>query len=190
MLHSVFVVALILGVIGPSLHSVTMLSVILPVAAVSSAIQVLVVAIAMGFIVSPLSLVDISVGLNDSSLSMSFVLLPVTSILDAVLPDLGSLTLSLVLIVPLAVVDAAIVHLDGPSVDEWAVSRRLTLVKLELTILGFYFICEGVRVVWHLFQFFGELHPVEDRPSFIQDHSESSGSVGVSSVRRLGHGVQ
>ena len=131
MLHSVFVVALIVGVIGPSLHSVSMLSVIFPFAAVSSAIYVLVEAIAIGLVNSPLTLVDVSIGLNNSSFSMSFVVLPVASILGTVLPDLGSLTLSLVLIVPLAVVDAGIVHLNGSSVDEWAVSWRLVLVKLK-----------------------------------------------------------
>jgi len=94
LLHSLAVVALELGSVGPALHTWTVLRIMFPEAAIQRAILMEVEAEAMSLVVLPLSLVDVAVLMQQSAIVVGLVLVPVALIEAAIGPDLHTASLA------------------------------------------------------------------------------------------------
>lgn len=103
MLLTVFVLALIFGVVRPILHTITILFVIDPlylimmsyIANVISTVDVVVDALAIGFVVLPITLVDVTVSVYQFTLTEAPIRHPLTGVHGSIGPCLRSLTISL-----------------------------------------------------------------------------------------------
>lgn len=109
MLHSVFVVTLILGAIWPLLNTVAMLLVLLPSTLVSTAVEVSVDSITICFVISPLTLIHVAFRMNETAKSISHSILPESVVTGAIRPDLNAASVLLIRAdEPLALVNCAI----------------------------------------------------------------------------------
>lgn len=88
MFFSVEVMTLVFGSIWPLFHSLSVLLIFVPFSDISSAISMLVCAMAVSFVVQPLAFVNVTVSMDQSSMAIRLVSLPLTIILGSVLPHL------------------------------------------------------------------------------------------------------
>ena len=88
MLAAESVVALVAGLVSPSLYTVSVLEIILPHALILGPIHVLVNTTAVRFVISPVSIVDVAVHVDKATLAMSPVLSPLATVLSSVVPGL------------------------------------------------------------------------------------------------------
>lgn len=109
MLHALLVLALVLGSVGPLLHSETVLLILEPLAFVPAAVEMRVDTIAIGFVLVPLALVDVSLRMHKSSIAVGHSVSPETIVAGSVWPNLNSAAIFLVLIhEPLALVHGSV----------------------------------------------------------------------------------
>lgn len=109
MLHTLLVLALILGSVWPLLDSETVLLILEPLSLVPTSIEMCVDSIAICFIFSPLALIDISLGMHESAIAISHSVPPEAVIPGSVRPYLHSTAIFLVLVdEPLALIDCPI----------------------------------------------------------------------------------
>jgi len=87
MLLSIDVESLVGGSIRPSLATLTVLLIFLPIAHIGGPVKVGVLAVTLSFIVEPVSLVDIAVSVDESALAICFVITPVALINAAIRPQ-------------------------------------------------------------------------------------------------------
>ena len=93
LLHALAVVALKFAAVGPSLHTLTILRVVLPEATIQRAVLMEVEAKAMSFVIFPLSLVDVTVFVQQAAVVIRLVFVPVALIETTIRPDLDTTSL-------------------------------------------------------------------------------------------------
>jgi len=93
LLHALAVVALKFAAVGPSLNTLTILSVMLPEATIQRAVLMEVEAKAMSFVIFPLSLVDVTVFVQQAAVVIRLVFIPVALIETTIRPDLDTTSL-------------------------------------------------------------------------------------------------
>lgn len=144
MLPPKLIVTLIPRPIGPSVHSISMLPVILPSANILGAVGMLVDAVAVGPVVQPLAEVVVAVGVDHAALAGGLVGVPVALVFAAVLPVLNAFALAEAGFGPLAGVDGAVVELKRPPLNQLLIlsssttthRHRLVIHKWSQPLLG------------------------------------------------------
>ena len=140
-LSTLRVLTFIKGAIRPCLDPTAMLFVVLPLADVPCAIDVLVNSFTVSFIVCPFTLVDISGGMYKLSLATDLTVFPAAFIVGAVIPMLFSKSVFFT-VFPLAIVNRAIC-IRCALVDAWGsnaareVSWSIDLINIKLFHDGF-----------------------------------------------------
>ena len=92
--NTCLVITFKLGAVGPSLHSSTVLRIVLPEATVQGAILMEVITEAVGLVIFPLSLVDVTILVKKSTEIICLIVFPVSFIQASVGPDLHALAFS------------------------------------------------------------------------------------------------
>jgi len=116
-LLSIAVRTLIACIVRPDFFAFSMLLVFKPVAFVSGAIGMVVLAEAVSFVILPLAVVDVAIGVNQSALSVGLVSPPRTFIQRAIDPDLNASSIFATKFVPLTLVLSAILKSHEGSLD-------------------------------------------------------------------------
>ena len=88
MFFSVEVMTLVFGSVWPLFDSLSVLLILVPFSDVSSAISMLIGAMAVSFVVQPLTFINVPVSMDQSSVTVRLVSLPLAIILGSVLPHL------------------------------------------------------------------------------------------------------
>jgi len=90
MLAAQLIVAVVSGLVRPSLNALAVLQVVLPHAFIHGSVYVLVSTTTVGLVVGPVALVNVTVNMDELSLSMGLVVPPVSNIPGAIRPNLLS----------------------------------------------------------------------------------------------------
>lgn len=152
MFRAVDVGALVPGLIGPRLHAVAVLLVILPATLVNGSVVMQILALTVGLIVGPLTLVDIAIRVDQAANAVSFAVAPLALVQRAVEPDLTAFASpGFHVCLPLANIDCSTGQTEGSLQDESRPCDVFKVRHLERTVLLVYlfdrFILEQVAFI-------------------------------------------